>query len=314
MDIMVSTVYVVFPVFLVVGLGFCLKFTGLVGPEFLYNLNRLIYYVALPAMLFYKIATSDFTASFNSTLLAGLLISTILTYALSYGYAVIRGYTPEVIGAFCQGAFRGNLAYVGLPIILYGYGEQGFATAGILLGFTVPISNLMGVFSLILPQREKQHSLGTAFWAYQFAFNPLIVASLIGIAWSLFTLPVPVIIGRSLHILSGLALPLALISIGASFSPDKIKGDMIKAGISTGLKLVIMPVITGIILIMLGVGGEDLAVGVILAGCPTATVAYIMAQQLDSDAELSGAIIMLSTAFSVISYSVMLYILKARFG
>ena len=191
------------------------------------------------------------------------------------------------------------------------YGETGFAIGGILLGFLVPVFNFLAVIALLLPQTDSEHKLGGAFWAYQFVFNPLIIASFVGVIWSFLNIPVPQVLDRALGILTGMSLPLALIAIGASFSPQKLQGELLKAGMATGIKIVWMPLLTAAVLMLFGIRGLELAVGVILAGTPTATAAYIMSQQLKSDAELSGAIIMMSTLLSIFTYSVSLYILKA---
>jgi len=301
---------IVLPVFLVIGLGFSLKKTGLVSSDFLFNLNRLIYYIALPALLFYKIATADFLVSFNWPLLTGLIISVLVIFVLSYGYGSFRGYQPSVHGAFCQGAFRGNLAYIGLAIVYNAYGEKGFAIAGILLGFLVPLFNFLSVLALILPQRRDTYHMGTFYWVKQIIYNPLIVASFCGILWSYLALPLPLIVDKALGIITGMSLPLALIAIGASFSLSKLRGDLAVAALSACLKLVLLPIFAGGILILLGVRGQELAIGVLLAGTPTATAAYIMAQQLKGDAELSGSIIMLSTLCSLATYSFALYCLQ----
>ena len=55
---------------------------------------------------------------------------------------------------------------------------------------------------------------------------------------------------------------------------------------------------------------DSVGIGVIIAGTPTASAAYIMAAQLKSDAELSGSIIMLSTLFSLFTFTVSLYLLS----
>ena len=302
---------VVLPVFLVIGLGFSLKRTALVNSNFLFDLNRLVYYIALPALLFYKISTADFYASFNARLLVGMIFSITAVCLLSYGFGSLRKYRPAVQGAFCQGAFRGNLAYIGLAIIYNAYGEEGFTIAGILLGFLVPLMNVLSVIALILPQRRESLSMGAAFWVQQVATNPLIVASFVGIVWSYFSIPLPQIVSRALSIVTGMSLPLALISIGASFSFKKLRGDITLAALSAAMKIVLLPMFTALVLITFGIRGQELAVGVLLAGTPTATAAYIMAQQLKSDAELSGAIIMLSTLCSVVTYSLALYFLNS---
>lgn len=301
---------IVLPVFLVIGLGFSLKKTGLVNSDFLFNLNRLIYYIALPALLFYKIATADFFVSFNGPLLVSLIVSILIIFVVSYAYGSYRGYQPSVHGAFCQGAFRGNLAYIGLAIVYSAYGGEGFAVAGILLGFLVPLFNFLSIVALILPQRREIYHMGAFFWAKQIINNPLILASFGGIIWSFLALPLPQIVDRAFGIVTGMSLPLALIAIGASFSFRKLRGDLAVAALSTCLKIVILPTLTGGILILIGVRGQELAIGVLLAGSPTATAAYIMAQQLKSDAELSGAIIMLSTLCSLATYTFALYLLQ----
>lgn len=173
---------IVLPVFLVIGLGFSLKRTGLVNSDFILSLNRLIYYIALPALLFYKIGTADFITSFNGPLLGGLVISVLIVFIISYLYRSLRGYPPSVHGTFCQGAFRGNLAYIGLAIVYNAYGEKGFAIAGILLGFIVPLFNFLSVVALLLPNRHGGYRMGILFWVKQIGSNPLILASFGGLS------------------------------------------------------------------------------------------------------------------------------------
>jgi malate permease and related proteins len=309
-SMMYDILVIVVPVFLVIGTGSIVKWTRLVDAGFLLQLNRLVYFLALPALLFYKISTADFSASFNGTLMIGLLVSTSIGFVLSYAYGVLRNYPPLARGAFAQGAFRGNIAYIGLAIVYNAFGETGLASAGILLGFLVPAMNFLAIVALLLPYRNDGQKIGPGLWIRQIGGNPLIIASLIGIAWSFFRLPMPKVVGAALHIITDMALPLALISIGASFSWEKLRGDLKVTMLATGIKLVGMPFLTALVLILSGVRGQDLAIGVLFAGTPTATAAYIMAQQMKGDAELSGSIIMLSTLLSVLTYTLALYCLK----
>lgn len=310
MALFLDILLIVLPVFLVIGLGFCLRWTGLVDSGFILQLNRLIYFIALPALLFYKIAVADFFASFNGLLLIVMLASVFLAFLFSYGYAALRGYAPEVRGSFCQGAFRGNLAYIGLAIVFNAFGEKGLAAAGILLGFMVPFFNFLAIIALLLPHRHKEQEMGALFWLRQLGYNPLIIASFAGILWSFLKLPLPQVLDRTLDIVTGMALPLALLAIGASFSLTRLRGDLSKAVIAVSIKIVWLPLFTAIALQCFGIGGRDLAIGVIFAGTPTATAAYIMAQQMQGDAELSGSIIMLSTIFSIFSYTIALFALQ----
>ena len=195
-------------------------------------------YEVITLLLFYKIGTADFFANFNGTLVAGSALAIAAGFGLSYAWAAGRGYPPAARGAFSQGSFRGNLAYMGLAIIFNAYGETGFTRAGILMGFLVPVLNFFAILALLLPHRGDGERRDSGFWAKQLLFNPLILASFLGIAWSYLKLPMPVILDRSLHIATGMTLPLALIAIGGSFSLEKLRGDLVRAAFATGFKLV----------------------------------------------------------------------------
>jgi predicted permease len=140
----------------------------------------------------------------------------------------------------------------------------------------------------------------------------LIIASFAGIAWSFLAIPTPPVLERSLEIATGMTLPLALLAIGGGFSLDRLRGDLVTAGLAAGAKLLWMPLLAAGILAALGVSGSDLEIGVLVAGTPAATANYIMAQQLKGDAELAGTIVMLSTLLSSITYTVALMILRSH--
>ena len=301
---------IVLPVFSVIALGYLLRRLGLIDSGFLLQTNRLVYYICLPLLLFYKIGSADFFANFNGTLVLGSAAGIAVGFLASYGWAALRGYPPATRGAFSQGSFRGNLAYMGLAIVLNAYGEDGLTRAGILMGFLVPVLNFFAILALLLPQRGSEPGRGAAFWARQVLLNPLIIASFIGIAWSFLKLPMPTVLSRSLGIATGMTLPLALIAIGGSFSLEKLRGDLVLAGFATSIKLLWLPLATALLLVLLGVQGRDLAIGVLMAGTPAATATYIMAHQLKGDAELAGSIVMLSTLLSALTYTIALLALR----
>jgi predicted permease len=312
MLLFLEIINIVLPVFSVIALGWLLRRWGLIDAVFLKQTNRLVYYVCLPLLLFYKIGTSDFFANFSGRLIFGSIAAVTITFIFSYVYTVIRHYPNNARGVFSQGSFRGNIAYVGLAITLNAYGETGLTKAGILMGFLVPFLNLYAIFALLWPHRGDGEQRGAGFWCRQIAQNPLILASFIGILWSFLDLPVPLVLDSSLKIATGMTLPLALLAIGGGFSVERLRGDMVKAFLASGLKLFWMPALAAILLIGLDVKGTDLGIGVLIAGTPAATANYIMADQLKGDAELAGAIVMLSTLLSAATYTVTLLILRSQ--
>ncbi|BCA79587.1 AEC family transporter [Desulfuromonas sp. AOP6] len=311
MSLFLEILTIVIPVFLVVLLGYGLKRLGLIDSAFLFQTNRLVYYIGLPLLLFYKIGTADFFTNFNGRLVIGSALIIAIGFFASYGYALIRRYPPGAAGSFSQGSFRGNLAYMGLAIVFNAYGPDGLTRAGILTGFLVPVLNFFAILALLLPHRGQDGNRGLSFWVRQVALNPLIVASFAGIAWSFFSLPMPVILDRSLDIATGMTLPLALIAIGGSFSLEKLKGDMVRAAFATGIKIVWLPLLGAFLLYGMGIRGMDLGIGVLMAGTPAATATYIMAHQMKGDAELAGSIVMMSTLLSALTYSIALFALRS---
>lgn len=308
MSQLINTIAIVLPVFLVIGLGHLLRRLKLFDAAFVQQTNRLVYVVFLPLLLFYKIGKADFASYFNGPLVMASSLAIVLAFLLTYAYTGLRCYPAPQRGSFCQGAFRGNLAYVGLAICLNAYGDDGLTRAGILMGFLVPVLNLFAILALLLPQQRLADEKGPN-WLAQIAFNPLIVASFLGIIWSYWTLPIPLIIDRALGITSGLTLPLALLAIGGSFSLQRLKGDLRLAGLSSCVKLILLPLIAAGLMLLFGVGGTDFGIGILLAGTPAATATYIMADQLKADAELAGSIVMLSTLASAFSYTLILLLL-----
>jgi len=311
MQLFLETTIIVLPVFLVIGLGTLLKQFKLFDEAFLHQINKLVYVVFLPILLFYKIGKADFSSFFNGPLVVGSSLVIVIGFVLSYFYAGLRHFPAPIRGSFSQGSFRGNLAYIGLAICLNAYGEDGLTSAGILMGFLVPVLNLFAILALILPQ-QKTHNERVPGWLSQLALNPLIIASFMGIVWSFWELPIPIIIDRSLDITAGLALPLALLAIGGSFSLNRIKGDLKLAGLASAIKLLLLPLLALLFLYPMGVEGSDLGIGILMAGTPAATATYIMAHQMKGDAELAGSIVMISTLFSALTYTCLLLLLKTN--
>ncbi len=301
---------IVLPVFCIIFIGYALKRVGLLHEHFVADLHQLLYYVALPLLLFYKIGRAEFSENFMPLVLYGLLASMLCVFVFAYWYGKVRSYPPSVLGAFVQASGRGNLAYVGLAIVFSAYGEGGVAAAGILLGFIVPVINLLSVISILYPLRKekggKQHALLLELFG-----NPIFLGSFAGVVWSYFSFPLPQVAEKVLAILTPLSLPLALLVIGGAFSFGSFRGTFLRTLIATVLKLIILPALCLFFLLLLGVRGEGLGIGVLLAATPTAAVATIIAHQLGGDSVLSANVIMLSTLSSVFTYTAILYILQS---
>jgi len=210
-------------------------------------------------------------------------------------------------GTFAMNTFRANYAYMGLPVSAYAYGDNGLVIASVLMAFVVPMVNFMSVVALSASMKEGR-SLKP--FIKNTLLNPLALACLLGIASSWFGLTYPVFFERSLAIVSGVTLPLALFCVGGSMSREQMKGEFSPAVVSSFLKLIIMPLCAYIMLIAFGIEFSITSKTlVIMLSAPTATVNYVLAAQMQGDAPLAGSTIVISTLLSILSFSLWLFVL-----
>jgi len=303
----------VLPVFLVIAIGATARRFRFIGEDFIDTANRLVYYFLLPALLFYKIGTSNFREAFNAQLVIGGYAATVVTFLVATLLSRKMAITPGERGSFVQATVRGNLAYMGLPIVFSSVGDIGLTKAGILLGFMVPLINSLAVVALVTPhgngkQRGRENARRVA---YQLAINPIILSCFMGILWSLFKIPLPLLADRTLSILSSATLPLALLCLGGAFSFERARSGFRLAALATGMKVILVTALAVAVYRWMGLTGDDLRVGVIMMGCPAAVVTYVMASQLKGDTDLAGTIIVLSTAVSAVTITGWLFFLNA---
>jgi len=303
----------VLPVFLVIAVGAVARRYHFVDAPFIDTANRLVYYLLLPSLLFYKIGTSEFRQAFNAPLVIGGYAATLITFFVATGVSRRLAITPGGRGSFVQGAVRANLAYVGLPIVFSAVGDVGLRKAGVLLGFMVPLINSLAILALIMPHagEAERRGGGAPRLAHQLVVNPILLSAFFGVLWSMFRIPLPVLIDRTLSIVSSATLPLALLCLGGAFSLSRARSGFRLAAMAAALKVLFLTGLAVVLYRWLGVGGDDLRVGVIMMGCPSAVVTYVMASQLRGDTDLSSTIIVVSTAASAVTITGWLFLLHA---
>jgi hypothetical protein len=240
--------------------------------------------------------------------------ATLATFLLAFLVSSALGLGPSESGAFVQGSFRANLAYVGLPIVFNAVGPEGLRKAGIFLGFIVPLLNSLSIVALMAPHgMGKGEGIATTASriARQIVANPIIIACLAGIAWSVLKLPLPGMIDRTFRLLTPATLPLSLLCLGGSFSFERARKGFAVAALAAFLKGVVLTGIGIALYVWMGLSGDDLRIGAIMLGCPTAVVTYVMAARLRGDTDLAGTIVIVSTAASVLTITGWLFALRA---
>jgi hypothetical protein len=294
-----------FPVFALIILGRLLKQYGLTDDTFLKTSDRLVYYILFPAMLFWKIggARSDGGIPWNFCLAA--ICAVLILYGVSLLFIRLAVSDFEA-GSFSQSCYRFN-TYIGMAIILNSLGEEGVRNFGIMVGFVIPIINVLAVLTLIwFSGRKFAGGERIRLTARAVISNPLILACLAGMVYARWVNVFPVFIDNALRLTTTAALPLALISIGGALTFDTLR-NYFKLSLAAALhKLILLPVMGYLCMKYFQVTGIPFKAGMIFFALPASTAIYVLSSQLNSSTELASAAIVLSTILSFVSLSVVL--------
>lgn len=296
-----------FPVFALIILGTLLKHYRLTGDVFFKTSDRLVYYVFFPAMLFWKIggaSTVDGGVDLKYCLAA--ICSVLSVYILSSIYIKVFDVEDFKAGSFSQSCYRFN-TYIGMAVVLNALGEKGVALFGILIGFVIPVINILAVSTLIwFSGKRYNFRARMGVTAKELVLNPLIIACIAGMIYSRLSSGFPVFIDNALRLAAMVALPLALLSIGGSLTFKSLKHHLRLSLAASAFKLLLFPAIGYFFLKIFSVTGIAFQVGMIFFALPTSTAIYVLSSQLNSDTKYASSAIVLSTCFSFLSLSAVL--------
>lgn len=290
----------ILPIFLIILLGYLVRTTRFVGHEFFVGANRFIYFFSLPVLIFTGIVTSGLRA-FSVMLILSVVVPTVVVCLLGYALGRSIGLQKGRLGTFVQSSYHGNVSYIGLAVVLYMLGEEAFRQGSIMVGFLVLTTNVLSSIVLSVANSKSSQEHGpTMFEAI--AKNPVIIASLAGMCSVYLSLPIPAVLLKSMGILAHIALPLALVTIGASLTPGSARKSLRLGLLVSGVKLLLLPSLGLVFLHVFRVPLRSGSAGILLLATPVATLAYIMAEEMGGDGELASNSVTLSTILALFTY------------
>ncbi len=298
------------PVFFIIALGTLLRSTGFMSARMTEWSSGLTYWVALPALLFFETADVQFGfrpyAGVFVVLFGGLAVSVAAGYLAA---RLLRLPEPKT-GALVQAAFRGNLAFVGIPVVVYGLGEgnsPAVKLAVLVVAAMLPVNNTVAI--LVLIDGRHRFNVGAVWMMLErVVTNPLILACLAGLAVAGLGWRLPLAASRTLEPLGNMALPLALINIGSTLSLRVVRGSLSPILTASIIKVALGPLAGYGLARLMGLGGDELRVVLIMLACPTASSSFVMAAQMGRDALLTAGAVVLSTMLSFISLFLILWL------
>ena len=312
-DDFIFSVNAVFPIFVIIALGYYLRRKEFLSPRAIGDMNRIIFSFALPALLFRNIYHADFFTLFDIRLFLWISGSTfavfILTWIIAELYLRKR---PELIGAFVQAAFRSNYSFVGIPLVANMMGEAEAGIAALAAAFIVTYNNVLTVIVLTAKDSKSSGFNLTLFKGILEGIykTPSIIAIAVVIPINLLGISIPVVARESISYMAVLCTPLALLAIGGSIQISEFRGYVKPAIVASALKTAILPLVFVSISVWLGFRGEELAVLFVMLASPSAIICYVMAVRMNGNGPISSAIILITTICSSVTLTLGIYIMR----
>lgn len=295
---LVDILLALLPIAVLLAFGYLLRRCGFPGDGFWPQLDRFVYYVLLPTLLFTNALGTEVNISQALPMASTTLIALIaLAAALTLGR---RFLTPDgaSLSSVIQGAVRVNV-YAGFAVAAALYGERGVALFSIVIAFAIPLDNILSISALNLFATGTRRSWGML--ARRIALNPLLLSLAAGYLFRGMSLAMPAPLLGALELIAASSLPLALLAVGAGIRLDVAKASRRPLAIALAARQVVLPTLVLGLCLLTGVGGLERSIILLHAALPTGPAAYAVARQLGGDAPLMAAIITATTLFAVVS-------------
>lgn len=287
---------VVVPMALMMGVGVLMRLTKITDRETMKKVDRMIFKLFMPLLMFYNIYTTDFSvlngAGYIFYGLAGLFIL-FLGAIFVVPKCMKRRDSAAAMG---QALVRPNYILFGAAVAQSIYGPGNIGAVMLLGAVAVPAFNAMAA---VILEMGRNGSAKISKLIKAILTNPTVIAALIGITMNLTGLRMPELVEGVVDDISGLTTPLSFLSLGVSLNITSLVGNKITLLTGVILRLIVIPAVFLMGAVALGIHGVQLCAMMVLFAAPTAVSSYPMAVAMDADGELAGQMVAFSTLFAI---------------
>lgn len=312
METLINTL---FPVFGIILLGFiCCRFNILEQKESAI-LNKFVYFVAFPSLLFVVMAKAPLEKIFYWQFIGAWGVGLLITFVISAIVSVViwRDKLSE-LSMNCLNTTCSSTAFMGVPLIYIAFGQEATVAAIIATTFLVIVIISLSIFLIELDQDGNTSVTGILRnIGVSLAKNPLMMGAVLGIVCAAF-IPLPKSVDHLFDMVGNAAIPISLFAIGlfiAGQSMAQIKQGLLKVNGLIFIKLIIHPVVTWLLIeYVFDLDPVWSAITIILAGLPPATTCFVIAQRYEVSVSETASMTVLSTLYSVVTISIILVLLS----
>lgn len=299
------------PFFALILSGFMTRHVGLFDERDARTLSKFAFYVALPPMLFVKVAAGDAATVLNWGFVWRYEIVTIVIFLGSALLARNLFNLPRLAsGIYGLNVAYPNYGYMGVPLAILAFGDMAaLPMALILFADTIVLLALTAYF---VADSKDGLIASAGRIALTMAKNPLLISVVAGLLFSASGLQMPQLPDRFLTLLAGAAAPVALFALGTTLYGQPLRGAASELGSIAVLKLVVHPLLVAIM--FLAFPGQDMLwvkVAILSACLPVAANVFMLADHYGAYAGRSASAILASTICAAVTVPIVLYLLFA---
>lgn len=297
-------------IFLMMLLGMLFRKLGWMDEVFAAKMNKFVFLVPLPVLLFEQLATVDFSEVWDIKFILFCFVVTAISITISTLISLLWK-DRSVKGEFIQATYRSSAALLGIAFIQNIYGTAGMAPL-MIIG-SVPLYNIMAVvvLSVFKPGNNSFDKALVKKTLKGIATNPIIIGIVAGFVWSALKLPMPSILHKTVSSIGATATPMGLMSMGATFEMKKATSKMKPTLVAVFMKLVGFCVVFLPMAALLGFRNEEMIAILVMLGSATTVSCFVMARNMGHEGTLSSGVIMMTTLLSAFTLTMWLDVLRS---
>lgn len=310
MENLIFSLNATIPIFLMMLLGMLFRKLGWMDEVFAAKMNKFVFLVPLPVLLFEQLATVDFSEVWDIKFIIFCFVVTAISITISTLISLLWK-DRSIKGEFIQATYRSSAALLGIAFIQNIYGTAGMAPL-MIIG-SVPLYNIMAVvvLSVFKPGNNSFDKALVKKTLKGIATNPIIIGIVAGFVWSALKLSMPSILHKTVSSIGATATPMGLMSMGATFEMKKATSKMKPTLVAVFMKLVGFCAIFLPMAALLGIRNEEMIAILVMLGSATTVSCFVMARNMGHEGTLSSGVIMMTTLLSAFTLTMWLDVLRS---
>lgn len=295
----------VFPLFAIMLVGFGVRATGLVTGKDVEKMNKVVFRVFLPVLMFKQVYNSELSSAVRPRLLIYAVVCVFAAFGLAFVIAKLLIKDHSQRSAVIQGIYRSNFVIIGLPIAESLLNGADVGAVSVLLAVVVPLYNVLAV--IVLEMYSDEHT-SAGHVLMDVVKNPLIIGSVCGIIFLVFGWKLPPIIEPVVNSMGSVGSPMMLFLLGAFFEFRRMKEHAYPLAVACIGRLIVMPALFLSLGALMGFRGVEFVALIGVFASSNAVASFTMAQQMGGDAGLAGDIVVVTSAlcpFTIFCWSLL---------